>query len=435
MSRKLKRAARCAATRSLRLERLESRRLLHGESVALPELPDTTALAARHEGDVCYAEPAADADEIPPLVLSATSAGTSERVGADSASQTRALDANRDGKIDSGELRSWLTWWRQSRSESGPSAESGVAEPPVSRLADVPDYGTDRDWYLNAIEAPEAWAAGHTGRGVTVAVIDTGADLANSELARRLWRNTGEVPNNGRDDDGNGYVDDVYGWDFVHDDATPQDRNGHGTHVATLLAGNRDGQGVTGVAYGSRVMVLQGLADDGGGNTRDVAEAIHYAVDQGADIINLSLSGGPSSTLQRAIEYAGEHGVLVVAAAGNSSASRAAAPASLSGSLTNVLAVGATDREGDRADFSNLAGGAVQVMAPGVALRAAVPGGYATYSGTSMATPLVSGLAALALSADPSLTAEQLRQRIVDGASHSAAGRFVDAAATIAHLS
>jgi subtilisin family serine protease len=353
-----------------------------------------------------------------------------------------ALDANGDGRIDLSEMKSWLTRWRQR--SAGEDAEPALeADPLVAQpeaLPDVlpaaPQFGGSYDWYLNAIGAPEAWAAGYTGRGVITAVIDTGVDLKHREFREQLWRNPGEVAGNGLDDDSNGFVDDVHGWDFVHDDATPQDRNGHGTHVASLIVGARNGVGSTGAAYGSQVMVLQGLGADGVGDTRDVARAVRYAVDEGADIINVSLSGARSSSLESAIRYANSQGVLVVAASGNQGISAPSEPASLSRTLSGVLSVGAYDQSERLASFSNGADGATQITAPGVRLRAAVPGGYAVYSGTSMAAPLVSGVAALALSAAPNLSAAQLRSLLVKGASDHIAGDdshgAVNAAVTVA---
>lgn len=347
--------------------------------------------------------------------VSFTSTDEAATVEIASSANDMPLDANGDGRVDAGELRSWLARWRKRR--AAPKPEPVAAPRPMPDvLPGVDDFGGKFDWHLNTINAPEAWAAGHSGEGVTVAVIDTGADLRHPELRGRLWTNDGEIAGNGRDDDGNGFIDDIHGWDFVQEDATPQDRNGHGTHVASLIVAARDGVGSTGAAYGSELMVLQGLGADGVGDTRDIARAVRYAVDEGADIINVSLSSARSTSLEAAIRYASQHGVLVVAAAGNRGAAGPSAPASLSRSLTNVLAVGAFGQDSRLASFSNRAGGAVQVVAPGVRLRAAVPGGYAAYTGTSMAAPLVSSVAALALSANPHLTAAQLRELIVRGA-------------------
>jgi subtilisin family serine protease len=305
--------------------------------------------------------------------------------------------------------------------EPAPDPEPGTDVP----FPDVPDFGGPNDWNLNRINAPEAWAQGHTGEGVVVAVVDTGVDGSHRELTRSMWVNPGEIPGNGIDDDGNGYVDDVAGWDFVADDNTPNDANGHGTHVAGTIAAANDGYGSTGVAFDATIMPVRVLDAGGSGSIYDVAAGIRYAVDNGADVINLSLGGGYSSVLYSALAYAAENGVFVVAAAGNESAVAPGYPASFSSRLTNVLSVGAFDSADSRASFSNRVGtsGALQVDAPGVGIYSSLPGNrYALYSGTSMATPHVAGLAALALSANPGLTPEALRTLIVDGADHSVSG-------------
>ena len=169
---------------------------------------------------------------------------------------------------------------------------------PNGPLAAVPFYGNARqDWGLNSINAPEAWAAGFTGQGITVAVIDTGVQTNHPDLSHSIWVNTGEVPGDGIDNDRNGYVDDVNGWDFVSRDNSPQDGNGHGTHVAGIIAAARNEVGGTGVAYASSIMPIRVLNNNGSGNTTDVARGIRYAVDNGADIVNLSLGGGNSQAV------------------------------------------------------------------------------------------------------------------------------------------
>ena len=421
MSRML--AGRRHARRVLSLEALEDRQLFDASMTCLAR------------------EPAAQASLVEVVAEHPDNLGSSESGGASVASRKSfVIDADGNGRLDVSELQRWLQWWSQSRQPSAPRSqpEAPVAEPPTvgepSSLPLVPDYGGADDWHLNQVNAPEAWSAGYTGEGVTVAVIDTGADLNHSELRNRLWTNDDEVPGNGRDDDGNGYIDDTHGWDFVNDDNRPQDSNGHGTHVASLIVGARDGVGTTGAAYGAEVMVLQGLGADGVGSTRDIAQAIRYAVDEGADIVNLSLSGAASKSIESAMRYAEQNGVLVVAASGNDSASTPSAPASLSGALTNVLAVGAVDQSGQLADFSNRpTPSTVMVHAPGVRLKAAVPDGFARMSGTSMATPMVAAVAALAKSAAPNLSGDELRSLLVDHAMETEGDwLMVDAAATVA---
>jgi len=320
-----------------------------------------------------------------------------------------------------------------------PSSTPTNPTTPVTALPDVAYYGGSNDWNLNAMNAPEAWAAGYTGDGVVVAVIDTGVDVNHPDLMSQLWVNAGEIAGNGIDDDGNGYVDDVYGWDFASGDNNPDDGNGHGTHVAGTIAAAANGTGATGVAPDATIMPVRVLGNNGSGTMNSVAAGIRYAVDMGADIINLSLGGSYSSLILAAIEYAVANNVLVVAAAGNEYASTPGYPARFSSSLSGVISVGAYSSSGSIASFSNDVGnsGAVQVDAPGVGIYSTYPDGrYATMSGTSMAAPHVAGLAALALSANSSLTAAQLRSLILAGANDSISGSDsaggINAALTVA---
>ncbi len=324
----------------------------------------------------------------------------------------------------------------------GPSTggASPVSSEPPEPLPDVPYYGSARDWNVNQVRAPESWAQGYLGQGVTVAVVDTGVDLDHPELNQRLWVNPGEIAGNGRDDDGNGFIDDVHGWDFVDNDNRPDDGHGHGTHVAGTIAAARNGIGTTGIAPQATILPVRALGADGSGSATAVAAGIRYAADNGVDIINLSLGGAYSSVIDAAIRYAGRAGSLIVAAAGNGGAANPGYPARFSRDLSFVLSVGAHDSDEERAGFSNRVSqsGAVQVDAPGVGVTSTISGSrYGTMSGTSMAAPHVAGLAALALSAQPSSSAAQLRSIIVAGAgrsiSGSDAGGGIDAATTVAY--
>ena len=411
MSRKLRLQRRQGWRRTLRLETLEERVTMDATGCVGLEAP--TIL------------PFPNVEEPPSSIrlqrLQQLQEGSTESATqiAAAAATSPILDQNGNGRVELSELKRFVDWWNNRGEESTPEEDLSEDEP---YAPDVPDYGGADDEHLNQIQAPEAWAEGITGEGVTVAVIDTGIDFRHSEFRGKIWTNDDEVPGNGRDDDGNGYVDDTHGWDFVHDDRIPQDTNGHGTHVAGLIAGARDGQGVTGAAYGAELMVLQGLDGNGAGNTRDLAEAIRYAVDNGADIVNLSLSGAYSTTVETAVAYARNHGVLVIAAAGNDGASQPGAPASLSNRYSNVISVGAVDGDGELASFSNREGNAVQISAPGVRLLSANLGGYSRMSGTSMATPLASAVAALTLQARPELSPAQLRDVIFSEAERSDEG-------------
>lgn len=294
-----------------------------------------------------------------------------------------------------------------SESEVGPGVSSAAEPNPADSLGPSLNSG----WEADLIQAPSIWAQGYRGQGVIVAVVDTGVDISHSDLQANSWTNLGEIAGNGLDDDGNGYIDDVQGWDFVDGDNAPLDTNGHGTHVAGAIAAANNGVGSTGIAPGARILPVRVLGP-GGGTASQVAAGIRYAVDNGARIINLSLGGGYSSTIETAIAYANERGAIVVMAAGNESASRPGYPAQ--GATQWGLVVGAVDRNTRFASFSNRAGKNSQmayVVAPGVNVYSTLPGDrYGYLSGTSMATPQVSGLIALMLSANPALTPTQVRQ-------------------------
>ena len=289
-------------------------------------------------------------------------------------------------------------------------------------LPDVPTWGGANDWNLNMINAPEAWSAGFTGAGVVVAVIDTGVDFNHPEFASRIWSNAGEIAGNGLDDDGNGYIDDIRGWDFVDYDNTPLDGNGHGTHVAGTIAGANDGVGVTGVAFDATIMAVRVLDNAGSGFLSSVVSGIYYAANNGADVINLSLgSTSGTSSLDTAVKYAQSLGVVVVMAAGNNGGVSPIYPAAYADEWG--IAAGAVDSSGRLTGYSNRSGETVldYVVAPGSSIYSSVPGGgYSWASGTSMATPHVAGVAALVKSANPALTAAQIETVLVATANHSA---------------
>jgi subtilisin family serine protease len=257
-----------------------------------------------------------------------------------------------------------------------------------------------------------------TGGGPVVAVIDTGADLTHPDLRDNLWRNPREVPGNGIDDDANGFVDDVNGVDLVNRDGDPTDDNGHGTHVAGILAARGANRvGVTGVAQKAKIMVIKALAADSIGSALTMAEGVRYAVANGARIINMSVSGpGRSQAFEEAAQAASDAGVLMTVAAGNSGHDLDAAPEYPAGfTAAHVIAVAATSRTGKIVSISNRGSGTVDIAAPGQSIVSTAMGGdYEIRSGTSMAAPHVAGAFVLLAAARPDLGADAL-QAAVEG--------------------
>ena len=261
------------------------------------------------------------------------------------------------------------------------------------------------------IDAPEAWDY-TTGTGQTVvAVIDTGVDYNHDDLRANIWVNSGEIAGNGLDDDGNGYIDDLHGYDFANNDSNPMDDNGHGTHVSgTIGAVGDNGLGVVGVNWHTKIMALKFLDESGSGYLSNAIRALDYAVANGARLSNNSWGGGGyEATLGMAIARASSVGHIFVAAAGNSASNNdvtASYPASYA--YDNVVAVAATDQNDNLASFSNYGASTVDIAAPGVSIYSTLPGNsYGSYSGTSMATPQVAGALSLYLDANPSATASQ----------------------------
>ncbi|MDY6853474.1 MAG: S8 family serine peptidase [Thermodesulfobacteriota bacterium] len=282
------------------------------------------------------------------------------------------------------------------------------------------------------IDAIEAWDIEQGDPGVIIAIIDTGVEYDHEDLAGNIWQNPGEIPDDEIDNDGNGYIDDIIGWDFVDTtdtecafgedcqdwDNDPMDKQGHGTHVAGITAAASDNSiGIAGIAWNCTIMPVRAGYETPSGNgsleNDDSAAAIVYAVENGASVINLSWGGYQKSNLvEDAITFATESGVLICAAAGNEETSDPLYPAALDNHA--IIAVGATDDSDLFAvAFSNF-GDWVDVSAPGDAIYSTyLNDSYIELSGTSMATPVTAGVAALLSSYFPSLSSFELKARIM----------------------
>lgn len=270
------------------------------------------------------------------------------------------------------------------------------------------------------MDAPEAWdSVRNDGNEVIVAIIDSGARLTHEDLAPNLWTNPNEIPGNGRDDDMNGYIDDVHGIDATSGSGNPTDVHGHGTHVAGIIgAAANNGAGIAGIARNVKLMPLRFMDPDGYGASSDAVEAIDYARRHGAKVMNASYgSPGPSGSMQRAIQTARLDGIVFVAAAGNYNSNNDVVmnyPSNFA--VDNIVAVASTTSRDLRSSFSNYGALTVDVAAPGTMIFScghAADNEYVYMSGTSMATPYVAGIAAMIRAQHPNWTAAQIVQHLI----------------------
>ena len=280
-------------------------------------------------------------------------------------------------------------------------------------------------WGMDSIDAPEAWDL-RTGGDTLVAVVDEGVAYDHPDLDGNIWRNPGEISGNGVDDDGNGYKDDLIGYDFVGTgDNNPRGSGSHGTHVAgTIAAEGNNGTGVTGVSWTARMMVLRVLNSAGQGSDADIAEAFDYAGDMGARVVNASL-GGPGDSAALRVPITTHPDTLYVVAAGNDGTNNELGDGNYPCNYPdlNVICVASTTQGDGLSSFSNFGSTSVDLGAPGSNIYSTVPGGsgYGFLSGTSMATPHVSGALALLFAHKPALTAPQACASILDTGDPAAA--------------
>jgi len=268
------------------------------------------------------------------------------------------------------------------------------------------------------ISATAAWDIHTGGENAFVGIIDTGIDYTHPELVDNIWTNPGEIPNNGKDDDNNGYKDDVHGWDFCNNDSNPMDDMGHGTHVSgTIAAMTNNNAGVAGICWSAQLVALKFLSAAGYGYISDAALALEYANAMGIPITSNSWGGGGySQAMLDAINEAGAKGYLFIAAAGNNGQDADVFPMYPAAyTCENIISVAATGRYDDLRPWSNYGASSVDLAAPGSLILSTLPGNtYDYWSGTSMATPHVTGVAALLKNRNPNATGMSIKEAILN---------------------
>jgi len=356
-----------------------------------------------------------------------------------------------------------------------PTDNPPIPEAPIQQTG--PDPLFQNQWGMLDLGVRDGWKVTHGDPNMVVAVIDTGVDYTHEDLVANMWRNPGETgldsqghrkENNGIDDDGNGFIDDVVGWDFASNDNKPYDLTtpwqqllkgegnpGHGTHCAGNIAARGDNAvGIAGVAPNVKIMAVRFITEKGQGTTADAVKAVKYAVDNGAKVLSNSWGsegedpndGAENKALRDVIIYAQDHGILFVAAAGNGhqgagydndSDAKPSYPATYG--FENIISVAAIDKNDQLGGFSNWGAKSVHLGAPGVAVFSSMVGnkysdkvidiaGFEVdWDGTSMATPHVAGAAALYWSAHPTQTWKEVKSAVISSAKkiHALSGKTV----------
>lgn len=298
---------------------------------------------------------------------------------------------------------------------------TGRNEPAGSRGNSAPSGTAGAD-----VNAESAWSMTMGSRQVKIAVIDTGVDYNHEDLRNNMWTNTAELNGTpGVDDDGNGYIDDIHGYDFANNDGDPMDGNGHGTHCSgTIAAEHNNGIGIAGVMSQASIVGIKFLTDQGSGTTADAVKAVDYATKLNVDIMSNSWGGGGASqALEDAIQNASDAGIIFTAAAGNSATDNNSTPHYPSNyEVDNVISVAAHNYSDQLASFSCYGSKTVHVAAPGRNILSTIPNNqYAVFSGTSMATPHVSGVVGLYLAQNGRVDVKELRENLMSSSIYSRA--------------
>jgi subtilisin family serine protease len=293
-----------------------------------------------------------------------------------------------------------------------PSAESTIrsnssSPPPVAE-----------DWGQQKINAAAVWSLGYQGQGVVVAVVDSGTDVTHTQLKGQLAINTGEIAGNGIDDDKNGLIDDVNGYDFANKTGILKDGAGHGTHVSGIIAADSTAGPVQGVAPKAKLLPLRFMDDTGAGNISDAISALDYAISRKVNIVNASWGGAPcSQSLKSKLASLESHGILFVSAAGNDGVNLDVSPEYPAAyGVGNQLTIGASTSNDYLAGFSNTSYSLVNLVAPGAEIFSTFPGNSTKWlDGTSMASPFVAAAAAVLWSVRPAATLYQIRAALIKG--------------------
>ncbi|MBT3236682.1 MAG: S8 family serine peptidase [Bdellovibrionales bacterium] len=316
--------------------------------------------------------------------------------------------------------------------EGGDTKEiTTMNDPKFTKQWGLINTGSNSGWFFGGtkgedVNVKQAWDISTGNQDLIVAVIDTGVDHDHPDLAQNMWTNQQELNGKeGVDDDGNGFIDDIHGYDFSNNDGDPNDDNGHGTHCAgNIGAIHNNNEGVAGVMGNVKLMGLKFLSRGGSGESEDAIKSIDYAVRMGAKVLSNSWGGGEKSqALKDAIVAANQAGVVFIAAAGNSRRNHDSSPSYPAAyKVDNVLSVGSMAGSGKKSGFSDYGASTVHIFAPGSGIMSTYKGGgYKKLSGTSMAAPLASGVVGLLLASEPELTPKEVVDRLVNTAAKTKA--------------